>query len=1296
MALTSAAGLVSLLDHKGADVKAFALRRLDDIVDEFWAEISEAVIKIEILHEDASFEYNKLAALLASKVYYHLAEYDDALHFALCAEELFDINANTEFVETIIAKCIDKYTSLRVAQDQPGDATGSALTRQASGDRYWSVSSPTYKRLEHVVNKMFDRCFEHKQYKQALGIAIETRRLDIFEKAIVSSDDQEGMLRYAFRVVLTLIDSVRLRNRLLRILVSVYMNRALPSDAVNVCQCLVLMDDPQATADTLEHLLLQSQETAVTAYQIGFDLYENATQNFLQRVSASLSRSSKLSHVMGLIEKDKNAVKASSTTTTTTTTAGETSAATPTDTASDDKKKSEAKEAEEKTESVKASEASKETETPAVEIISDVDKEIKKRLMHLISILSGDKVIELHLQFLIRNNKADLRLLERIRDEVRHSVTHNATVIANGIMHCGTTSDQFLRDHLNWLGKAVNWAKFTATATLGVIHKGHEKEALRLMSAYLPKDASGSSGSVYTEGGGLFALGLIHANHGGTMTEYLLNQCKEATAEPVRHGACLGLGLAAMGTGREDVYDQIKLNLYQDDAITGEAAGIGIGLVMLGTGSTRAIEDLLGYAKETAHEKIIRGVALGIALVMYGRVEEADELIDNLIVDNDPILRWSGMATIAMAYCGTGNNQAVKRLLHAAVSDTNDDVRRWAVTALGFVLFKNPEQVPSLVSLLVESYHPHLRYGAAMAVGIACAGTALKEAVTLLETLHEGTVPFVRQGALIANAMVLIQQNAVTCPKSVDFRQKLLKIIGDRHEDLLAKFGAIIACGILDAGGCNMTISLQTRTGNANMAAAVGLLIFQNFWFWHPLTNFISLAFTPTALIALNKDLNMPKMQFRSNAKPSVFAYPQPLQQEKEKKREKVETAILSITAKQRKKEADRKQHKEQQQQQQQPPTSGTQAQQQKDTPSKEAKMDVDTTPEASKEDKPTTATSSTETKEEKEPNFSLLNNPARVMRAQQRYITLPESSRYTTLKPITQGGILMVQDKRPQDAEVLVENVLGHGPTSDRTATGSGSASDGAGGRSDLAAALGSGSESKTELIHASTIGAYIDDEDDNDDADADDDDDDDDDDAEDEEDDEEDSSSGMHEEDEDDDEDFGVNSTPVAANLHEAAEVMALVVARTAANDHPIRTTDVEMAEGGTTSNRRSSRSHGSSAPEPNPPEPFLYIEEAPEFINVPHSDTKETKSSSGSSTKNTDSQAAAATTSTTSGGAKADADAGAGSTTKSAPAESTSTQPPTATEPMDVDMVEADKAEEEKKAQSGAEDKSKDDKK
>lgn len=69
------------------------------------------------------------------------------------------------------------------------------------------------------------------------------------------------------------------------------------------------------------------------------------------------------------------------------------------------------------------------------------------------------------------------------------------------------------------------------------------------MSSYLPKDAGSSAG--YTEGGGLYALGLIHANHGGGITDYLLNQLKEATNEVVRHGGCLGLGLAAMGTHRQ-------------------------------------------------------------------------------------------------------------------------------------------------------------------------------------------------------------------------------------------------------------------------------------------------------------------------------------------------------------------------------------------------------------------------------------------------------------------------------------------------------------------------------------------------------------------------------------------------------------------------------------------------------------------------------------------------------------------------------------------------------------------------
>ncbi len=44
-----------------------------------------------------------------------------------------------------------------------------------------------------------------------------------------------------------------------------------------------------------------------------------------------------------------------------------------------------------------------------------------------------------------------------------------------------------------------------------------------------------------------------------------------------------------------------------------------------------------------------------------------------------------------------------------APADVSDDVRRAAVMNLGFVLMNVPEQCPKIVSLLAESYNPHVR-----------------------------------------------------------------------------------------------------------------------------------------------------------------------------------------------------------------------------------------------------------------------------------------------------------------------------------------------------------------------------------------------------------------------------------------------------------------------------------------------------------------------------------------------------------------------------------------------------------
>ncbi|KAJ8277195.1 hypothetical protein GJAV_G00072450, partial [Gymnothorax javanicus] len=944
--ITSAAGIISLLDEDEPQLKEFALHKLNSIVNDFWAEISESVDKIEVLYEDETFRSREFAALVASKVFYHLGAFEESLNYALGAGDLFNVADDSEYVETIIAKCIDHYTKQRVenAELQEGEER--------------KVIDP---RLEGIVNKMFLRCLSDHKFKQAIGIALETQRLDIFEKTILESNDVGGLLAYSLKVCMSLMQNKRFRNEVLRVLVKLYMNLEKP-DFINVCQCLIFLDDPQAVSDILEKLMKEGN--LLMAYQICFDLYQSASQQFLSSVIQNL-------HTVG---SPISAVPGSTNTGTVPTL----------------DRDSDAMETDEKV-------TGSPTGKPA-----EVKEEPKGQNSKLIMILSGEMAIELHLQFLIRNNNTDLMILKNTKDAVRNSVCHTATVIANSFMHTGTTSDQFLRENLEWLARATNWAKFTATASLGVIHKGHEKEALQLMATYLPKDTS--PGSAYQEGGGLYALGLIHANHGGDIIDYLLNQLKNASNDIVRHGGALGLGLAALGTARQDVYDLLKSNLYQDDAVTGEAAGLALGLVMLGSKSAQAIEDMVGYAQETQHEKILRGLAVGIALVMYGRMEEADTLIESLCRDKDPILRRSGMYTVGMAYCGSGNNKAIRRLLHVAVSDVNDDVRRAAVESIGFIMFRTPEQCPSVVSLLSESYNPHVRCGAAMALGICCSGTGNKEAINLLEPMTNDPVNYVRQGALIASALIMIQQTEVTCPKVNQFRQLYAKVINDKHDDVMAKFGAILAQGILDAGGRNVTISLQSRTGHTHMPTVVGLLVFTQFWFWFPLSHFLSLAFTPTAIIGLNKDLKMPKVQYRSNCKPSTFAYPPALEVPKEKEKEKVSTAVLSITAKAKKKEKD-KEKKEKE----------------------EEKMEVETE-EKDKKEEEKEKEKEKEKRKEPEPNFQLLENPARVMPAQLKVLTMPDTCRYQPFKPLHTGGIIILKDTSEEEEE-LVEPVSAHGP---------------------------------------------------------------------------------------------------------------------------------------------------------------------------------------------------------------------------------------------------------------------------
>lgn len=52
-----------------------------------------------------------------------------------------------------------------------------------------------------------------------------------------------------------------------------------------------------------------------------------------------------------------------------------------------------------------------------------------------------------------------------------------------------------------------------------------------LLTPYLPQGGSGGGGGPYSEGGALYALGLIHANHGGGIKQFLSDSLRNTNVE---------------------------------------------------------------------------------------------------------------------------------------------------------------------------------------------------------------------------------------------------------------------------------------------------------------------------------------------------------------------------------------------------------------------------------------------------------------------------------------------------------------------------------------------------------------------------------------------------------------------------------------------------------------------------------------------------------------------------------------------------------------------------------------------
>lgn len=217
-------------------------------------------------------------------MFYHLGELDDALTYALGAGNQLDITEGSEYVQTILgmwgdtvlpgiavvplfaqpcptARCIDRYIELqtKAAHGETIDADKRLVAIvERMFERYAccdgcgvSLFSPVPPR---VINHRLCRCFEDGQYEQAIGIALESWRLDKLEEAIRRSPNCAAALDYSLRACQKLVAHRRFREQVLWLLVKLYEGLPHPKWVV-ICECLTFLDDAKAVATILNNLL---------------------------------------------------------------------------------------------------------------------------------------------------------------------------------------------------------------------------------------------------------------------------------------------------------------------------------------------------------------------------------------------------------------------------------------------------------------------------------------------------------------------------------------------------------------------------------------------------------------------------------------------------------------------------------------------------------------------------------------------------------------------------------------------------------------------------------------------------------------------------------------------------------------------------------------------------------------------------------------------------------------------------------------------------------------------------------
>jgi 26S proteasome regulatory subunit N1 len=253
-------------------------------------------------------------------------------------------------------------------------------------------------------------------------------------------------------------------------------------------------------------------------------------------------------------------------------------------------------------------------------------------------------------------------------DSARHNL---ASAFVNGFVNAGFGNDKLMLvdENNSWVWKTKDDGMISTTASIGLLQQWDTDSGLGRIDQYMNVDDD------MVKAGAYLAVGVINAGvrepSDPAMALLADSDVLNHKKKEVRVSAIMGLGLAYAGTQREELLE-LLLPYVGDSSLDMQIsamAALSLGMIFVGSSNSDVSEAIVQTffdedRTEQLKDKWTRFMALGLALLYFGRQEEVDVIVETLNAIDHPMSKASTVLCEVCAWAGTSAVLKIQELLH--------------------------------------------------------------------------------------------------------------------------------------------------------------------------------------------------------------------------------------------------------------------------------------------------------------------------------------------------------------------------------------------------------------------------------------------------------------------------------------------------------------------------------------------------------------------------------------------------------------------------------------------------------